>query len=203
MRHPSLYDRSANRRRSRKYPLYLRFLLHHPPLLSEFIRQDCNREEYLGRASHSHHPSVVPVRHCTLLAASQGIRLVRRIFDTTTSFIWPAPYLPPSARYEVSPQNAMQWCDLLLRLLDDLEAAFPTVKASRRSRPVPTPPATSIEAAVDVMGVLGLLNDLLVGDVVDHLITRELGYHLSQAYDRTMSTSWTGESRLPIVASSV
>ncbi len=113
------------------------------------------------------------------------------------------PTSPSSARYEVSPQNVRQWCDLLLRLLDNLEAAFPTVKNSRRSRPVPTPPARSIKAADDVMGVMGLLNDLLVGDVVDHLIKRELEYHLSQAYDRTMSTSWTGESRLSIVASSV
>ncbi len=41
---------------------------------------------------------------------------------------------------------------------------------------------------------MGLLNDLLVGDVVDYLrITRELEYHLSQAYDNKMSTSWTGE----------
>lgn len=88
--------------------------------------------------------------------------------------------------YEVSADNAKDWCDVLDECLSTLKDVF---KAKRR---VPDYPA-SLQKAFTALDVMEVLHDLLKsGGVVDHLITSALADDLQLKYNAKMSPSEEG-----------
>ena len=115
---------------------------------------------------------------------AKTFRLGREHVDCLSSYGL-HPTATSSNEYQVSRDNAKQWCELLLDCLVRLEDTFKTEKGR------PIPPANVNEIALDLYNTMGLLKRVLSSGVVEHLITDELADNFGQRYTKRESPSST------------